>query len=71
MPLAEIDTRSMASRKTPRLFVCGEVIDVDGRIGGFNFQWAWASGRLAGISAARALERGEGSVEDGLSGLPH
>jgi predicted flavoprotein YhiN len=31
--------------------MCGEILDVDGRIGGFNFQWAWASGRLAGESA--------------------
>jgi hypothetical protein len=34
--------------------LCGEILDVDGRIGGYNFQWAWASGRLAGIHAAKA-----------------
>ncbi len=53
VPLAEIDLDSMQSRRTPGLFLCGEICDVDGRIGGFNFQWAWASGFLAGGSAAR------------------
>ena len=41
----------MASRRVPDLFLCGEMLDVDGRIGGFNFQWAWASGYLAGKAA--------------------
>ena len=36
----------------PGLHLCGEVLDVFGRIGGFNFYWAWVSGRLAGIGAA-------------------
>ncbi|MCA9310558.1 MAG: NAD(P)/FAD-dependent oxidoreductase [Phycisphaerales bacterium] len=55
VPLTEVDLASMASRITPGLFLCGELCDVDGRIGGFNFQWAWASGNLAGTAAARAL----------------
>ncbi len=42
----------MQSRKLKGLYVCGEICDVFGRIGGFNFYWAWLSGRLAGISAA-------------------
>jgi predicted flavoprotein YhiN len=54
VPLSEIDLASMESRRTSKLFLCGEILDVDGRIGGYNFQWAWASGRLAGIGAARA-----------------
>lgn len=53
VPLAEIDLDSMESRRTPGLYLCGEICDVDGRIGGFNFQWAWASGFLAGGAAAR------------------
>jgi predicted Rossmann fold flavoprotein len=57
VPLSEIDVSTMASRKCAGLFLCGEILDVDGRIGGFNFQWAWASGRLAGIHAARSLHR--------------
>jgi hypothetical protein len=55
VPLSEIDPATMASRRCPGLFLCGEILDVDGRIGGYNFQWAWASGRLAGIHAARQL----------------
>lgn len=53
VPLAELHLATMESRVVPGLFLCGEILDVDGRIGGFNFQWAWASGRLAGMSAAR------------------
>ena len=52
VPLAEIHLDRMESRFAPGLFLCGEICDVDGRIGGFNFQWAWASGKLAGKGAA-------------------
>jgi predicted Rossmann fold flavoprotein len=51
--LAEIDPRTMESRKHPRLFLCGEVLDAFGPIGGYNFLWAWATGRAAGLGAAR------------------
>lgn len=51
VPLAELDLKYMASRLCPNLYLCGEICDVDGRIGGFNFQWAWSSGYVAGISA--------------------
>ena len=44
----EFDPRTMESRLTPGFYACGEVLDVDGDCGGFNLQWAWASGRLAG-----------------------
>lgn len=50
--LAEIDPRTMESRRTPRLFLCGEILDAFGPIGGYNFYWAWATGRAAGIAAA-------------------
>jgi predicted Rossmann fold flavoprotein len=53
VPLAEVDYRTMESRKVPGLHLAGEVLDCDGRIGGFNFQWAWATGYLAGGAAAR------------------
>lgn len=53
VPLSEVDPSTMASRKWPGLYLCGEILDVDGRIGGFNFQWAWATGRLAGMQAVR------------------
>jgi predicted Rossmann fold flavoprotein len=55
VPLSEVDLSTMASRRCEGLYLCGEILDVDGRIGGFNFQWAWASGRLAGLNAARSL----------------
>jgi predicted flavoprotein YhiN len=50
MPLTEVRLETMESRVCPGLYVCGEICDVDGRIGGFNFQWAWASGYVAGMS---------------------
>jgi predicted Rossmann fold flavoprotein len=46
--LTEIDAGTMASRACPGLYCVGEILDVDGRIGGFNFQWAWSSGFVAG-----------------------
>lgn len=56
IPLSEIDSRSMASRECPGLFLVGEILDVDGRIGGFNFQWAWSSGFVAGLGLAKSFE---------------
>lgn len=50
--LSEIDPRTMESRRCPGLFLCGEVLDAFGPIGGYNFAWAWATGRAAGIGAA-------------------
>ena len=47
------DPATMESRLVPGLYACGEVLDIDGDCGGFNLQWAWSSGRLAGTSAAR------------------
>jgi hypothetical protein len=55
VPLSELHLGTMGSRVTPGLYICGEICDVDGRIGGFNFQWAWASGYLAGKAAAGAV----------------
>lgn len=45
---SEFDPRTLESRLCPRLFACGEVLDIDGDCGGYNLQWAWASGALAG-----------------------
>ena len=47
----DFDPVTMESRKVPGLFACGEVLDIDGDCGGYNLQWAWSSGRLAGTSA--------------------
>lgn len=45
---SEFDPETLESRLVPGLYACGEVLDVDGACGGFNLQWAWSSGRLAG-----------------------
>jgi predicted flavoprotein YhiN len=44
----ELSAQTMESKKVPGLFFIGEVVDVTGQLGGFNFQWAWASGYCAG-----------------------
>ena len=48
---SELDAKTMQSRKVPGLYFIGEVVDVTGWLGGYNFQWAWASGAAAGQSA--------------------
>jgi predicted Rossmann fold flavoprotein len=50
--LNEVDPRTLQSRVAPGLFFAGEVLDLDGPCGGYNLQWAFASGALAGRSAA-------------------
>lgn len=55
IPLAELNPSTLESRVRPGLYVVGEIADVDGRIGGFNFQWAWSSGFVAGTAIARRL----------------
>jgi predicted Rossmann fold flavoprotein len=50
--LEDVDAKTMASRVAPGLFLCGEILDAFGPIGGHNFSWAWATGRLAGLGAA-------------------
>lgn len=50
--LSEVDPRTMASRRASELFLCGEILDSFGPIGGHNFLWAWATGRAAGLGAA-------------------
>ena len=52
----EFDPTTMESRLVPGLYACGEVLDVDGDCGGYNLQWAWSSGRLAGTSAGKESE---------------
>ena len=50
IPLREVRLETMESRVCPGLHLIGEILDVDGRIGGFNFQWAWSTGYIAGTS---------------------
>ncbi len=61
VPLAEVRTKTLESRCAEGLYLCGEMLDTTGRIGGFNFLWAWVTGRKAGRAAARAA---------GTSGTP-
>ena len=49
----EFDPMTMESKIVPGLYACGEVLDIDGDCGGYNLQWAWSSGRLAGSSAGK------------------
>ncbi len=55
--LSEVDRVSLESRRCPGLFVAGELLDAFGPIGGYNFCWAWATGRAAGRGAAARLQR--------------
>ena len=64
--LREVHRSTLESKLQPGLFFAGEIVDVDGRIGGFNFQWAWASGYVAGRAAAAAL----GAVRAAAATLP-
>jgi predicted Rossmann fold flavoprotein len=49
--LSEVEARTMESRRCKGLYLCGEVLDAFGPIGGYNFVWAWATGRAAGLAA--------------------
>ncbi len=51
----DFDPASMESKLVPGLYACGEVLDVDGRCGGYNLQWAWSSGYCAGIHAGEVV----------------
>ena len=53
VPLSEIHLDTMESRVCKGLYLCGEICDVDGRIGGYNFQWAWSSGYTVGVSVGQ------------------
>ena len=53
--LDEVNPKTLESRRHPGLYLCGELLDAFGPIGGYNFAWAWATGRLAGLGARGAL----------------
>ena len=53
VPLNEVELPYCASRRVPGLYITGEILDADGRCGGYNLHWAWATGMAAGESAAR------------------
>ena len=58
--LDQVNPRTLESRRCPGLFLCGELLDAFGPIGGYNFAWAWATGRAAGIGAGGQGARGDG-----------
>jgi predicted Rossmann fold flavoprotein len=64
--LAEIDPRTMESKIHPGLYLCGEVLDAFGPIGGYNFLWAWATGRAAGRAAGGDATNTESRLSTGL-----
>jgi predicted flavoprotein YhiN len=51
--LSEVNPSTLESRIAPGVWLCGEILDVEGRLGGFNFQWSWSSGTVAGRAVAR------------------
>ena len=53
--LGEVDARTMESKRHKGLFICGEALDAFGPIGGYNFLWSWATGRAAGMGAAKSI----------------
>jgi len=57
IPLEEVDPATMESRLAPGLHLVGEMLDVDGRIGGFNFQWAWSTAHVAAAALAAGATR--------------
>lgn len=62
---SEFDPNTLESRFTPGVYACGEVLDIDGDCGGYNLQWAWSSGYLAGTSAFEKCEGQSGGFRHG------
>ena len=61
--LDEVDRHTLESRKAPGVFLCGEMLDAYGPIGGHNFAWAWATGRAAGLGAVSRYNRGHVPIQ--------
>lgn len=53
VPTSEIDRNTMESKYSKGLYLVGELVDVDGTCGGYNLQWAWSSGYLAGMACGK------------------
>lgn len=65
IPLGEVQPSTLESRTQPGLYLCGEILDCIGRIGGHNFLWAWVTGKLAGMQAARAWQQARAASKSG------
>jgi predicted flavoprotein YhiN len=59
---ADLSSKTMEARKIPGLYAIGEAVDVTGWLGGYNFQWAWASGVAAGGGGVGAVSRLQSGV---------
>lgn len=55
VPIEEVNRNDFRSKMCPNLWLVGEILDVDGRIGGFNFQWAWSTGYIVGNAIAKSI----------------
>jgi predicted Rossmann fold flavoprotein len=64
VPLTEVDRHTMGSSVRPGLFFAGEMLDVDGRLGGFNFQWAWSSAWVAARGVAHAMHNAQCTMKN-------
>ncbi len=64
IPVSEINARTMESRLVKGLYFAGEMIDVDAKCGGYNLQWAWASGYVAGKSAGASAGKSHENIQE-------
>ena len=64
--LSDVDPKTLESKKVPGLYLCGEMLDAFGPIGGHNFSWAWATGRAAGMAAGASDRRTVGELAENL-----
>jgi predicted Rossmann fold flavoprotein len=67
--LDEVVGRTLESRRCPELYLTGEMLDVTGKLGGYNFLWAWVSGRKAGLAAAASYHRARGAATGSAASL--
>lgn len=69
--LTDVNPRTLESLRHPGLFLCGEMLDAFGPIGGYNFAWAWATGRAAGRGAGQMGGWADGRIQSAVEGLTH
>ena len=53
----QVNARTLESTRNSGLYFAGELLDIDGKCGGYNLQWAWSSGYVAGVNASKMSER--------------
>ncbi len=60
----QVDTNTLEAHGVPGLFIAGEALDIDAQCGGFNLSWAWKSGMIAGLAAAKSAGQNCESLEE-------